>query len=62
MNMKKLSFLFVAVALVGFISFSACQGSTKPVEETTEEVIEETEEIIEEVVDTLEVEAEEIVE
>ena len=59
MNMKKLSFLFVAFALVGFISLNACKSSTQPSEEATEEVVEE------EVADTVvavEEEAAEVVE
>jgi hypothetical protein len=32
--MKKLSFLFVAFAIVGFISLNACKSSTKPAKST----------------------------
>jgi hypothetical protein len=53
MNMKKLSFLFVALALVGFISVSSCKTSTKPAEEPTEESVEAVEEVVEEPVDTV---------
>ncbi len=61
--MKKLSFLLVAIALVGFISLNACKTSTAPVEEATEDAVEEvTEEVIEEVADTIEVAVEEDVE
>ena len=59
--MKKLSFLFVAFALVGFISLNACKSTTQPAEEATEEVVEEVE-VIEEVADTVEVAVEEEVE
>jgi hypothetical protein len=37
--MKKLSFLFVAFAVVGFITLSSCKSSTKPAEPAT--VVEE---------------------
>lgn len=50
--MKKLSFLFVAFALVGFISLNACKSTTAPAEESAEEVVEEVE-MVEEVVDTV---------
>jgi hypothetical protein len=63
--MKKLSFLFVAFALVGFISLNACKSSTQPAEEATEEVVEEVEVVEEEVADTVvavEEEAAEVVE
>ena len=50
--MKKLSFLFVALALVGFISLNACKSSTAPAEAPAEEVVEEAE-MVEEVVDTV---------
>lgn len=54
--MKKLSFLLVVIALVGFISLNACKTSTPPAEEVTEEAVEEvTEEVIEEVADTTEI-------
>jgi len=39
--MKKLSFLFVSLALVGFIALSSCKSSTQP---TTEPATEEVEE------------------
>ena len=55
MNMKKLSFLFVALALVGFISLSSCKSSTQPAEEVVEEAVEE---VVEEAADTVAVEEE----
>jgi hypothetical protein len=39
--MKKLSFLFVAFAVVGFITLSSCKSSTQPAEEPAAEVVEE---------------------
>ena len=58
--MKKLSFLFVAFALVGFISFNACKSTTQPAEEATEEAVEEVvDEVVEEVADTVEMAVEE---
>jgi len=39
--MKKLSFLFVAFAVVGFITLSSCKSSTQPAEEPATEVVEE---------------------
>ncbi len=39
--MKKLSFLFVALAFVGFITLSSCKSTTQPAEEATEEVTEQ---------------------
>ena len=39
--MKKLSFLFVTFAVVGFITFSSCKSSTKPAEEPATEAVEE---------------------
>ena len=61
-NMKKLSFLFVALALVGFITLSSCKSTTQPAEEATEEVVEEAP--VDQAVDTVAVEApaEEVVE
>ncbi|MGD2034725.1 MAG: hypothetical protein PVF73_06705 [Bacteroidales bacterium] len=58
--MKKLSFLFVAFALVGFISFNACKSSTQPAEEATEEEVVEEVEMVEEepVADTVDMEME----
>jgi ABC-type phosphate/phosphonate transport system substrate-binding protein len=66
-NMKKLSFLFVALALVGFVTLSSCKSSTQPAEEATEEVVEEAApEESQEMVDTaaapMEEGAEEVVE
>lgn len=50
--MKKLSFLFVAFALVAFISFYACKSSTESSgskeSADTEEVMEESEGVAEE--------------
>ena len=43
--MKKLSFLFVAFALVAFVSLNSCKSSTEP---AAEEVVEEVEEVVEE--------------
>jgi len=40
--MKKLSFLFVSLALVGFVALSSCKSSTQPA--TTEPATEEVEE------------------
>ncbi len=50
--MKKLSFLFVAFALVGFITLSSCKSSTQPAEEAATEVVEEAAGAVEEVVDS----------
>jgi len=36
--MKKLSFLFVALAFVGFLSLNACKSSTQPASTETESV------------------------
>jgi hypothetical protein len=63
--MKKLSFLFVALALVGFISLSSCKSTTKPAEEATEVVEEAAEEVVEgaeAVVDSAAAAVEEVVE
>lgn len=59
--MKKLSFLFVAFAIVAFISLNACKQSAEKVEGEAEEVIEAVEEAVEEEVveaDSAAVEAE----
>jgi len=60
--MKKLSFLFVALALVGFVALSSCKSSTKPAEEAATEVVEEAAEAVEEAADTVAAAAEEAVE
>lgn len=61
--MKKLSFLFIALALVGFIALSSCKSSTQPAqEEPTEEVVEESSEVVEEPVDTVAAAADEATE
>lgn len=39
--MKRLSFLFVAFALVALFSLNSCKSSTEPAAETTEAVVEE---------------------
>ena len=49
--MKKLSFLFIALSLVGFIALSSCKSSTQPTEAPAEEVVEEVD-VVEEPVDT----------
>ncbi len=59
--MKKLSFLFVAFALVGFISLNACKSTTPPAEEPAEEVVEEVE-MVEEVPDSVVAVDEDVVE
>lgn len=56
--MKRLSFLFVATALVAFISLNACKQSEKPADEAevpAEEVVEEPAEAV--MADTAVVEA-----
>ena len=45
-NMKKISFLFVAVAFVGFVSLTSCKSSTQPAETTEEVVVEEETEMV----------------
>lgn len=55
--MKKLSFLFIAFALVAFVSLNSCKTSTEPATDAEEAVVEEVVEEAVEVVDTLAVEA-----
>lgn len=50
--MKKLSFLFVAFALVGFIALSSCKSTTAPAEEAATEVVEEAAAAVDQAVDT----------
>jgi hypothetical protein len=50
--MKKLSFLFVAFALVGFIALSSCKSTTQPAEEAATEVVEEAAAAVDQAVDT----------
>ena len=57
--MKKLSFLFVALALVGFITLSSCKGGGTT-EEATEEVVEEAEEVVDEAEEVVDEAAEEV--
>jgi hypothetical protein len=59
--MKKLSFLFVSIALVAFVSLNSCKTTPKPAEDAVEEVVEE--EVVEtQPVDTLVVESAETAE
>ena len=45
--MKKLSFFFIALSFVAFISLNSCKTSTKPAAET-----EDVEEVVEEAVES----------
>lgn len=51
--MKKLSFLFISLALVTFVSLSSCKTSTEPTTESEDAVVEEVVEETGDVADTL---------
>lgn len=51
--MKKLYFIFIALAFFGLTALVSCGGTKKPAEEPTEEVEIVEEEVVEEAVDTV---------